>query len=227
MTEQQFDDLAKRLNSAASRRGVLKGALAVALGGVATRWRGDKADAARRQACARLHQDCTSAACCAHLACEDGACCRPENETCYEDSDCCSGAACGPNPHGMGKRCQGPTFAGTCTVDDDSCSLQSPMVACNEIASCFCVKEVSGASFCSSPEGICMPCASNADCQAEFAYFGPFAEFAACVATEDTCCGESSATACALPCAIFDLGSDAAAQAQGFFGSSLYGPSSS
>jgi hypothetical protein len=123
MTERAFDDLAKRLSAATTRRGLLKGALAVALGGLATRLRGDGADAAARPACMRLGQTCDAThACCAHLACADGSCCRPTNETCYADADCCADDVCRPNPHGLGLRCLPPGDVGAACVEQTDCA---------------------------------------------------------------------------------------------------------
>jgi hypothetical protein len=126
MTDERFDAFAKRLSAATSRRGLLKGALAVALGGVAMRLKGNDADAQTRQACSRLQQACGAGqpACCAHLTCQDGACCRPTNETCYADSDCCPDNVCRPNPHGLGNRCLPPGGVDAACVDAGDCAAE-------------------------------------------------------------------------------------------------------
>jgi hypothetical protein len=247
MTDQQFDNLAKQLSSVASRRGVLKGALAVALGGIATRFRGDQADAARRPACGRLHQDCSSAACCPGFACEADACCRPTNETCYEDTDCCSGNVCRPNPHGMGQRCLPPGDVGaacvsdtdcatgicdlytgtcaslcvaTCTVADDSCVPGGQFTCCGTGGGeCGCTTDIEGNPFCAGV-GVCAPCASNEDCALMGAYTFPFADQLVCVNTPDAgpCCSGDFATACALPCDLFEAGSAEALGVASAFG---------
>src|SRR4051812_34941538 len=63
MTDDRFDALTKQLTAASSRRGVLKGGLALALGGIAPRLRGGNAAARARirMACAREGQPCASA----------------------------------------------------------------------------------------------------------------------------------------------------------------------
>jgi hypothetical protein len=122
MTDSRFDELTKGLGERASRRAVVKTLGALALGGLLSRTRGDSAAAQARQTCARLHQDCSSSACCPHLACENGACCRPTNETCYQDSDCCTGNICRSNPSGLGGRCLPPAGVGEACVVDTDCA---------------------------------------------------------------------------------------------------------
>jgi hypothetical protein len=149
VTDHAFDELSKRLSAAATRRGVLKGALAAAVGGVATRLRGAGAAAQTRQACERLGQTCDAThPCCQHLACAAGSCCRPVNETCYADSDCCADNVCRPNPHGMGLRCLPPGDVGAACVEQADCA---------------------GSLTCDVYTGTCLiatgdPCAENSDC---------------------------------------------------------------
>src|SRR6476659_141847 len=101
MPDDRFDDLTKLVSKSTSRRGLLKGAAAVALGGLAARVRGDSAEARARvrMACARLGQPCATGVgtpgdhiCCPNLICGDGAvCCKDTNESCIDDGDCCTG----------------------------------------------------------------------------------------------------------------------------------------
>jgi hypothetical protein len=132
MTDDRFDDLTKLVSKSTSRRGLLKGAAAVALGGLAARVRGNGGDAAARarvsMACARLGQPCATGTgtpgnmiCCPHLICGDGdVCCKDTNETCVADSDCCADNVCRPNPTGLGNRCLPPGGLGAeCQADAD------------------------------------------------------------------------------------------------------------
>jgi hypothetical protein len=134
MTDDRFDDLTKLVSKSTSRRGLLKGAAAVALGGLAARVRGNGGDAAARarvsMACARLGQPCATGTgtpgnmiCCPHLICGDGdVCCKDTNETCVDDSDCCADNVCRPNPTGLGNRCLPPGDVGAECIDDSDCA---------------------------------------------------------------------------------------------------------
>jgi hypothetical protein len=80
VTDKSFDQLTKLVSRSTSRRGLLKGAAAAALSGVAMRLRGGNDAEARarvRMACARLGQPCDTVAgtpgnmiCCPGLACD-------------------------------------------------------------------------------------------------------------------------------------------------------------
>src|SRR4051794_19103278 len=107
MTDDRFDRLTKLVSRSTSRRGLLKGAAAVALSGVVARVRGGvgndaEARARIKMACARLGQPCStvkgtpgSLICCPHLVCDsDHTCCTPENGSCLMDSDCCGEDVC-------------------------------------------------------------------------------------------------------------------------------------
>jgi hypothetical protein len=136
MTDDRFDRLTKLVSTSTTRRGLLKGAAAVALSGVVARVRGagrQDADARARinMACARLGQPCSTVAhtpgslvCCPHLACDatEHVCCTPSNGSCLADSDCCGEDVCRPNPTGVGNRCLPPGLVGAECVEDLDCA---------------------------------------------------------------------------------------------------------
>jgi hypothetical protein len=134
MPDDRFDDLTKLVSKSTSRRGLLKGAAAVALGGIAARVRGNGGGSAEARArvsmaCARLGQPCATGAgtpgnmiCCPNLICGDGAvCCKDTNETCVDDGDCCADNVCRPNPTGLGNRCLPPGDVGAECLEDEDC----------------------------------------------------------------------------------------------------------
>jgi hypothetical protein len=132
MPDDRFDILTKLVSKSTSRRGLLKGAAAAALGGVAMRLRGSGDAAARARvsmACARLGQPCATGTgtpgnmiCCPHLICgDDAVCCKGANETCLDDGDCCADNVCRPNPTGLGNRCLPPGDVGAECVEDFDC----------------------------------------------------------------------------------------------------------
>ena len=134
MPDERFDDLTRNLSRGVSRRGVLKSIGAAALAGAGWRLRGDRAVEARarvKMACARLGQSCDNAphaagnlVCCPHLACDsDLTCCKPTNESCATDGDCCADDICRPNPRGVGSRCLPPGDLGAECVEDDDCAV--------------------------------------------------------------------------------------------------------
>ena len=127
MSGSDFDRLAKQLASATSRRMVLKGALAAAIGGLFARGASQDAEATRaRRACSRLGQVCggttpsANFTCCPGLACETGACCRPEEERCLTNDDCCGGLVC--RPSGLGQQCLPPGGFGAECVEGADCA---------------------------------------------------------------------------------------------------------
>jgi hypothetical protein len=133
MPDDRFDDFTKLVSTSTSRRGLLKGAAAAALGGVAMRLRGSGNAAARARvsmACARLGQPCATGTgtpgnmiCCPHLSCGDGdVCCKDTNETRVADSDCCADNVCRPNPTGLGNRCLPPGDVGAECIEDADCA---------------------------------------------------------------------------------------------------------
>ena len=133
VTDERFDELTRRMSAVASRRTVLKGVVATALGGAFMRVRGSEHAAARarvRMACARLGQPCDTVAgtpgnkiCCPHLACDtDLTCCKPENESCVSNDDCCGDTTCRPNPTGLGNRCLPAGGVGATCVENSDCA---------------------------------------------------------------------------------------------------------
>jgi hypothetical protein len=164
MTEDRFDELTRRLATGTSRRGLLKGMAAVALGGVAARVRGGgggdaEARARVSMACARLGQPCNTVPgtpgnqiCCPHLICGDElVCCKDGGETCMDDTECCADHICRPNPDGLGNRCLPPGDIGAECLEDEDC-LSS--LACSvEFGTCGIV---CGESIC-GPDDICDP----------------------------------------------------------------------
>jgi hypothetical protein len=131
VTDKTFDQLTKLVSKTTTRRGVLKGAAAAAMGGIAMRLRGNSADARARvaMACARLGQPCNvtkhtpgGLVCCPHLACDsDHVCCSPTNTSCMGDTDCCGSDVCRPNPSGLGNRCLPPGDVGAECIEDTDC----------------------------------------------------------------------------------------------------------
>jgi len=132
MTDKSFDQLTKLVSKTTSRRGLLKGAAAAAMGGIAMRFRGNSADARARvaMACARLGQPCNVTAhtpggliCCPHLVCDatEHLCCTPSNGSCMGDTDCRGDDVCRPNPTGLGNRCLPPGDVGAEGIEDADC----------------------------------------------------------------------------------------------------------
>jgi hypothetical protein len=172
MTDERFDALTKQLTAASSRRGVLKGGLALALGGLATRLRGGNADARARikMACAREGQPCSvlrgataNPVCCPHLVC-----------------DCNSGVCVSPSP--------------TCapTGPFETC-VEGPLgiVSCANAEQCAQVENVDGGCACIERfcgfDSVPVLCQSGADCPSGL-----------CVSVPG-CCGDIPAF-CAVPC---------------------------
>jgi hypothetical protein len=135
VTDDRFDELTRRMAATASRRAVLKGVMATALGGVALRLRGGSNDAEARarvrMACARLGQACATGVgtpgnmvCCPDLTCgADSVCCKDTNDTCVADADCCADTdVCRPNPSGIGNRCLPPGELGAKCQEDADCA---------------------------------------------------------------------------------------------------------
>jgi hypothetical protein len=136
MTDDRFDRLTKLVSTSTTRRGLLKGAAAVALSGVVARVRGtgrQDADARARihMACARLGQPCAEMAgtpgslvCCPHLACDatEHVCCTPSNGSCLADADCCGDDICRPTPGGLGGRCLPLGELGAACLEDADCA---------------------------------------------------------------------------------------------------------
>ena len=132
MTNERFDELTKALSRTASRRTVFKGIVVAAVGGALTRLRGGgdaEARARVKMACARIGQPCNTIAgtpgnkiCCPHLTCDtDLTCCKPTNQSCVDDGDCCANDVCRPNPSGLGNRCLPPGDVGAECLEDADC----------------------------------------------------------------------------------------------------------
>jgi hypothetical protein len=172
MTEDRFDALTKQITTAASRRGLLKGALALALGGVATRVSGTGRAEARariKMACAREGQYCDPAqaalgrvVCCPGLVCnENTELCAPEGRTCAPGMPA---ESCGPG--GVPSSCGPEGFCGQVTDVDGGCA---------------CIERTCG----EPPQS----CTTGADCQSGLCVDVP------------GCCGEPGFLFCATPCA--------------------------
>ena len=193
MTDKRFDDLTRSLATLTTRRTILKGVVASALGGAVLRWRTDAHDVEARarvkMACARLGQACDSAphapgnlVCCPHLACDaDLTCCKPTNESCADDGDCCAGDVCRPNPRGIGDRCLPPGDLGAECVEDDDCA--GSLICAESTGACLiadgdpCVDDRDCASgLCDEYSGSCvgdcladgLGCAESSDCCSGF-----------------------------------------------------------
>jgi hypothetical protein len=182
MTDDRFDDLTKLVSKSTSRRGLLKGAAAVALGGLAARVRGNGGDAAARarvsMACARLGQPCATGTgtpgnmiCCPHLICGDGdVCCKDTNETCVDDSDCCADNVCRPNPTGLGNRCLPPGDVGAECLEDEDCLGGLACETTTGTCGVICGTEVCTADQVCDPYtltcvgGTGAPCVDGSDC---------------------------------------------------------------
>jgi hypothetical protein len=144
VTDDRFDDLTRRLESATSRRGVLKGAVAVALGGVAMRLRGSGSASARARikiACAREGMACStlpgaggSLTCCPHLVCDEA------TSVCAAPIEMCAPG-----------------------VPAESC-LDQVISPCGPNGICANTRTVEGGCVCTAI--ICGPtCTTSADCQ--------------------------------------------------------------
>jgi hypothetical protein len=193
MTDERFDRLTKLVSTSTTRRGLLKGAAAVALSGLVARVRGaggQDADARARiqMACARLGQPCStvkgtagSLICCPHLACDsDHVCCAPHNGSCLADGDCCGDDICRPNPTGLGNRCLPPGGVGAGCVEQADCQAN---LTC-DLSSDLCLVAAG------------LPCVNNSDCVSGICddatgtcAGGCFADSAACLDAADCCSG--------------------------------------
>jgi hypothetical protein len=179
MTDERFDDLTRRLETATSRRGVLKGAAAVALGGLAARLRGSGSAEARariRMACARQGQVCSTAndapgnqRCCPHLECD-----AADDETpgiCVP-----AGQVCAPGE--AGESCAN-LFESSCGADDHCAQVV------NVDGGCACIERICIERL---VQQVQQECATGTDCQSGL-----------CVSVPG-CCGPSVGNFCAIPC---------------------------
>lgn len=175
VTDDRFDELTKTLGKTASRRTVVKGVLAAALGGLLARAGSDNAEAFRgRRGCGRVGQDCggTNPGCCVGLTCgDDDLCCVADNQPCIEDSDCCAGDVC--RPYGaFSYRCQAPGLVGEQCAEDLDCAggiACTAGVCCNADGD-TCVADADCCSGACDPySGTCLlstgvPCSDDAAC---------------------------------------------------------------
>jgi hypothetical protein len=53
---------------------------------------------------------------------ESLACCKPENDNCLDDGECCAGNVCRPNPSGAGFHCLPPGEVGAECIEDADCA---------------------------------------------------------------------------------------------------------
>jgi hypothetical protein len=182
MTDDRFDDLTRRLETASSRRGVLKGVTALALGGLATRLRGSGTAEARariKMACARRGQECSTAA------------------DAPGSLRCCPGNVCNA-PDGE--------TSGTCVSDDALCAPGELAEVCSEliVSSCGavennCAQVTSADGGCACVTRTCGPlCDSDADCGEGLCISAP------------GCCYPGAATFCAPPCGATQFTSETA-----------------
>jgi hypothetical protein len=146
MTEDRFDALTKQMTSAASRRGLLKGALALALGGVATRVSGTGRAEARariKMACAREGQSCDPAqAALGRVVCCPGLVCDEFTELCAPPQSTCA--------PGMPAETCAPVFAPSdCGPEQSFCAQVTDVDG-----GCACIFRSCGE-----------PCTTGADCQ--------------------------------------------------------------
>jgi hypothetical protein len=98
----------------------------------------------RKKRCRKLHQTCDldgkTKRCCKDLACIDetndpdvGACCRPAQMSCEEESQCCLSFECQQAIELLGKRCCAP-FGVFCQEDSDCCAAEG--VRCDPLRNC-------------------------------------------------------------------------------------------
>jgi hypothetical protein len=178
MTDERFDKLTKQVSSSATRRGLLKGAAAVALGSLAARVRGGGNAEARtriRMACARTGQACSSEAgapgnlrCCPHLICDsDTSICRPT------DVHCALGIPAESCADSVASSCGPEDFCAQVTNVDGGCAciIRTCGLPCSTGADCqsgMCVDVPgccgpAGAFFCATPCGAQGPAATTSD----------------------------------------------------------------
>ena len=167
MTDDRFDDLTKQLTGASSRRGILKGTVALAIGGLATRFGAQRADARARIhiACAREGRQCSTEpgaggalTCCPHLVCDEftGVCGQP-TQTCAPGTPI---DQCGPD---VMANCGPEGVCGTVINVDGGCACierTCTEIPCTSGADCkggLCVQVPTccgeSVSFCANPCG--------------------------------------------------------------------------
>ena len=111
--------------------------------------------------------------------------CLDVGQRCTDKSECCSGRC-------KRRRCRAH-HVGRCTVAKDTCLTGIP--GCGS-GRCDCHLTTGGAYFCSSGEGACMTCTTDAECADALGTPG-----AACIDVNHGDCSCSSVTTyCAAPC---------------------------
>jgi hypothetical protein len=179
MDANRFDDLARSLTVAPSRRRLVGGFAALALGQAAL-LRPSIGVARKRKKKIKTNQ----------FGCID------VGGKCYgKDAKCCSGDC-----NGSGKRSKcAARNEGGCSRDDSSCPVSVP---CGLDGNCY--RTTGKAGFCGNP-GLCDcgPCKKDKDCEAEF---GPGAACILCISdTEKSCVnvkGSKKGTACVPPAVL-------------------------
>ena len=112
--------------------------------------------------------------------------CLDVGERCKDQSECCSSRC-------KRRRCRAHNV-GTCTAAKDTCL--TGVQGCGN-GRCNCYLTTGGAYFCSTGEGQCMACTTDAECAERLGTPG-----AACIDVNHGDCSCSSiATYCAMPCA--------------------------
>ena len=143
MDAERFDDLTRRLATAASRRRLLKG---MAAGLVAGALGGRGGPAAAQDVCTL----------------------KANGERCAGGGECCSGRCV--RKRGTNKKfCRRAPGQGICTVANDICVSGTPHCnAAGSATTCLCYVTSRGWSFCGAdfdlPED-CFACANDADCE--------------------------------------------------------------
>jgi hypothetical protein len=176
MNGSSFDDLAKKLSAAPTRRQTLRLIAGTLAAGALSALLPGRARAAGNSACASFCNSVfgaeTKAAgqCISDAAHHKGLCytcgpasaggtqpiCCPTNNSgfcaSYAGATCCS----------SGQICQnGACVAGTCTnTGTGTCGT----LGCNGISDCFCDTKVEGGTSCDSAFNVCAPCSTDADC---------------------------------------------------------------
>ncbi len=191
MDDGRVDELARRLATHTTRRGLVGAAvtavlLQTGLDDAAGKKKGKKGNKAKNKKkkkkkvpspCANLAQECAEHGdCCGELACDgnDGTCCMPTYATCTGDEECCAGGSC-RSIDGSDPVCCLPPGA-SCVGTRQCCSGNCPQ---NHICGCLgngtdCENsdECCGSSMCHGSEGRCCAplggaCSGHADCCSE------------------------------------------------------------
>lgn len=193
MDDRRFDDLTKFVGRRASRRAVVKGAVATALAAVFGRAAGgdDAAEAAFIQRggvkqrvrvfCNQAGQPCKNSLnptrrCCYRCAGsgKNARCCEAEGYACTQDGQCCDGLICrdpnlfdGVSLKGCFRRGELPSGA-TC-LDDGECASDSCVagacVECTVVGAMECLEDSSGFRTCDHGMWVNRACAPGTMCR--------------------------------------------------------------